>query len=166
MYAGPSSSVVPEASGTGYPAFFSFAAAESSPPLASFLDGQLQLLDERVLPTAEGATEPDGPRGVVHTVWRAALPLTSDVQPSVLLDLDDGEQVRLTDSPTLWWLPSSAWPAGQPIAIDFAGVPLRHLVAWHVELETANGSWPATAEAMRVVRNVTQIHPSFTMVEP
>jgi uncharacterized membrane protein len=121
-------------------AFFGFARAEPSPPLASFLDGRLELLDERVLPATDGAVEPDGPRGVVHTVWRATLPVTTDVQPHVLLDLDDGEQLRLTESPTLWWLPSSAWPAGQPIAVDFAGVPLRHLVAWQVELETANGT--------------------------
>ena len=120
--------------GLGAP-FFSFAAANTSPPLASFADGRFALLDERVLPASDGAVEPDGPRGVVHTVWRATAPLTTDFKPSVILDLDDGEQVHLTDSPTLWWLPASAWPTDQPIAVDFAGVPLRHLAAWHVEVE-------------------------------
>jgi hypothetical protein len=120
-------------------AFYSFAAAESSPPLATFADGRLALLDERVLPASDSAVEPDGPQGVVHTVWRATAPLRPDVKPSVILDLDDGEQVRLTDSPTLWWLPASAWPTDQPIAVDFAGVPLRQLAAWHVEVETPHG---------------------------
>jgi hypothetical protein len=62
------------------------------------------------------------------------------VEPRAILTLDDGEQVHLTDSPTLCWLPPSAWPADQPIAVDFAGVPLRRLAAWHVELQTPGGS--------------------------
>jgi uncharacterized membrane protein len=123
------------------PTFFTFAGAAaplaSATPIASFLNGDLDLLSATFLPGPDSAVEPDGPRWVFRTTWRATRPLPAGAHPVALLDLDDGEQLRIADVATLWWLPPSDWTPGRLVQVDWPGVPIRRLARWRLEVTPA-----------------------------
>jgi uncharacterized membrane protein len=118
--------------------FFSFtdpdADASAQTPLATYLGGDLELLGATVLPSPDGAVEPDGPRWLLRTTWRARRPLPEHVRPAAVLDLDDGEVRRIDDVAALWWRPPAGWPPGALVRIDFPGVPIRHLIGWRLDV--------------------------------
>jgi hypothetical protein len=126
----------------GLPAsFFSFARPVAPPtaatPIGTFLNGDLDLLTATFLPGPDSAVEPDGPRWVLRTTWRATRPLPTGPHPVAVLDLRDGERVRLSDVATLWWQPPDDWAPGDVVQVDLPGVPIRQLAGWRIDVEPA-----------------------------
>jgi Predicted membrane protein (DUF2079) len=103
---------------------------------AQAVDGRVQLLGAELLPSPEGGIDVDGPRAVLRTVWRANEPLPAGTRLAFLLDLHDGEQVRVWDVAALWWYPPERWPPGQPVSVEITDVPARRFLSWHAQVST------------------------------
>ncbi|MDP8922888.1 MAG: DUF2079 domain-containing protein, partial [Chloroflexota bacterium] len=114
--------------------------------VATFLDGDLDLLGVQVIPSPSGALEPDGARGVVRSRWRLNRPLPATKTPELLLDLGDGRRVGHGELATLWWYPPDRWAPGEVVTIDVPGVPMESAFDWRVTALTpaiGSGGSPA-----------------------
>jgi uncharacterized membrane protein len=120
------------------PSFFTFAhpapAVDTTTSIATFLNGDLDLVGATFITGLDSAVEPDGPRWVLQTTWRGARPLPPATHPVVVLDLADGEELRLSDVAALFWLPPPDWPPGQLVQVDVPGIPIRQLRSWRIEV--------------------------------
>ncbi|MFN0071231.1 MAG: DUF2079 domain-containing protein, partial [Chloroflexota bacterium] len=105
--------------------FYSFTrlgkSTESPPVIQSFIDGQLELLTATIMPSSNGAVEPDGPRGILRTVWQTQSALPEWVWPELTLSLNDGSSLIRDDLAALWWYPPERWQPGELIQLDIPG---------------------------------------------
>ncbi len=118
--------------------FFSFvrdATSAQNPALESYLGGTLELVSGQLIPSPDGAVEPDGPRGRLRTTWRAHGQLPDWVSPTVRVQLSDGTTLATSDLAGLWWYPPEQWQAGEVVTIDVPGVPLRQFVSWSASVD-------------------------------
>jgi hypothetical protein len=123
-------------------AFYAFGRETSGPsaPLApigwSFLDGTLGLEAGAVLPSPDGAVEPDGPQGTLRTVWRLNGPLPEPARVVFYLTMDDGVEVPAGDgAAALWWYPVERWQPGETVQVDLPSISLRRVTAWRAAVE-------------------------------
>ena len=65
-------------------------AASDAPPIGDYLDGRLQLLSAQLVPSPDATLEPDGPRWILRTTWRAVEPLPPGTRLEFWIELDDG----------------------------------------------------------------------------
>jgi uncharacterized membrane protein len=101
------------------PEFFSFvrrADAGSSAPV--------------LLPSPDGAIEPDGPRGILRTTWRVDRRPAAGASLQFELEVSDDQSLRVWDIAPLWWYPPERWTPGQVITIDVPNVPIRQFRSW------------------------------------
>jgi alpha-D-xyloside xylohydrolase len=105
-------------------------------PVQSFLYGTLDLLSAEVLPSPQGDVEPDGPRGILRTVWRANTPLPDWASPSFQVKLNNGSSFEAWDLAPIWWYRPERWIPGEQIQIDVPGIPLRQLSGWAAQITT------------------------------
>lgn len=119
--------------------FFAFArddtATSRTAPIASFRDGDLELLDARYLPSPDAAIEPDGPRSILRTWWRTRRPVPAGTRLAIVFDLRDGGQLRAWDVAALWWNPPERWATAHTVRVDIPNVPVRQVAAWQVEID-------------------------------
>jgi alpha-glucosidase (family GH31 glycosyl hydrolase)/uncharacterized membrane protein len=105
-----------------------------------FLSGELALLSADLVPSPDGANAPDGPRGVLRTMWRADRPLPQWARPEFRFDLRDGRQTQAWDLSALSWYPLERWTPGEVVRIDVPNVPLRGLAGWAAIVSTPEDS--------------------------
>jgi uncharacterized membrane protein len=99
-------------------------------PVGSFLDGRVSLLSASLEPSPDATIDVDGPRGVLHTLWRAEQPLPRGAHLDFWLDLRDGQRLHVWDIAPLWWDPPERWTPGEPVAVDIPDVPMRQFLSW------------------------------------
>jgi hypothetical protein len=101
---------------------------DNADPQADY--GPLRLLRAELQPSPDGALDVDGPRGILHTTWRADQPVPPGTRLEFWLDLRDGQRRHVWDIAALWWLPPERWTPGQPVTVDISDVPLRQFLSW------------------------------------
>jgi hypothetical protein len=92
--------------------------------------GQVSLISAELRASPNAAIDVDGPRGDLHTIWRANQPLPSGTHLEFWLDLSTGEQVHSWDLASLCWNPPDHWAPGQPVHVDVPDVPMRRFRSW------------------------------------
>jgi uncharacterized membrane protein len=84
----------------------------------------------RLLPSPDGAVEPDGPRGILRTTWRVDRQPSAGASLQFDLSLSDGQAQRVWDVAPLWWYPPERWAPGEVITIDVPNVPIHQFRSW------------------------------------
>jgi uncharacterized membrane protein len=92
--------------------------------------GAVSLLSATLEPSPDGASDVDGPRWILRTVWRANQSLPPRTRVEFWLNMSDGEQRHVWDVAPLWWNPPERWDPGRPVAVDIAAVPVKQFVSW------------------------------------
>jgi len=126
--------------------FYSFVRPSSNPVSGSilaslresFMDGGVELQSGELIPSPEGSVEPDGPRGLLRTTWRANRVLSHEVRPDFWFDLSDGRQVHVGDVAAVWWYPPERWIPGEVVQIDVPNVPLGGVSGWRATVQMSD----------------------------
>lgn len=105
--------------------------APGTDPIATYLDGALDLLHAEFTPSPAGTLAPREPRGTLRTIWRANRAVPPDAWPAFHFEATDGNIDRRADIAALWWHPPARWTAGEPMRIDVLSVPMN--VRWWVQ---------------------------------
>jgi len=95
-----------------------------------FLDGRVSFLSASLEPSPDGAVDVDGPRGILHTLWRAEQPLPTGTRLDFWLDLRNGERLHVWEHRPALVGPPERWTPGEPVAVDIADVPMRQFLSW------------------------------------
>jgi hypothetical protein len=90
----------------------------------------LGLLDASLVPSPDGASEPDGPRGVLRTTWLVQRQPPPGARLQFALSLEDGQTAYAWDLADLWWYPPQRWTPGEIVSVDVPGVPLHQFRSW------------------------------------
>ncbi|HLZ27774.1 MAG TPA: DUF2079 domain-containing protein [Chloroflexota bacterium] len=106
---------------------------ETAQPLTTYLDGRVRLLSATLMPSPDAAIDVDGPRGRLHTLWRAEQPLPTGTHLDFWLDLRDGQRLHVWDIAPLWWDPPDRWTPGETVAVDVPDVPMRQFLSWQAD---------------------------------
>jgi hypothetical protein len=109
------------------------ASLELLPPalaMSAGADGQVTLISAELRASPNAAIDVDGPRGNLHTIWRANQPLPRGAHVEFWLDLTPTEQVHRWDIASLCWYPPERWEPGQPVSVDVPDVPMRRFRSW------------------------------------
>lgn len=103
-----------------------------TPAIATYLDGRVALLRASLLPSADASLDVDGPRGVLHTVWRATAPIAAGTRLSVDVTLRDQSRLHIWDSADLWWNAPDTWPQGEDeaVVVDIPDIPSSAFRSW------------------------------------
>jgi hypothetical protein len=119
----------------GSPAMLADSTSEA-PLIGDYLDGRLQLLSARLVPSPDATLEADGPRWILRTTWRAVEPLPPGTRLEFWIELDNGRRQHVWDIAHLWWHPPERWTPGEPVTVDVRDVPLRRFASWQPEIRT------------------------------
>jgi len=114
--------------------FFDFARmddAPTGPPLASFHDGAVEFVSERLVPTGE--VGPRGPLATLETAWRVTRPVPERPRPSMTVRFRDGTRQLFDNEPVLWWYPPERWRPGELIRLNVEGLSAREVVGWEAD---------------------------------
>jgi alpha-D-xyloside xylohydrolase len=118
--------------------FFSFTRPAGGnidgPDRPGYVGGNLEVLSGELLPSPTATVEPDGPQGILRTLWRTGSPPADWARPSVQIALSDGATQHVDEIATLWWYPPSRWPPGEIVQVDIPRVPLRRFAGWTAQL--------------------------------
>jgi uncharacterized membrane protein len=114
--------------------FFSFVRPEGrfevSSPAKAQVGGGLEIISDELLPSTSGAIEPDGPRGVMRTFWKAQSQPADWAWPMVQIQLKNGATQDIEDIAALWWYPPARWSPDEIVQIDLPDIPLRQFAGW------------------------------------
>jgi hypothetical protein len=99
-------------------------------PAMSYADGAVRLLGAILEPADDGATDVDGPRWILRTVWLPMRQLSPGTRLAFTVVLGDGTHLDVADASDLWWNPPSRWPVGQPTTIEIPNIPARQFASW------------------------------------
>jgi len=116
------------------------APAAGGDAIGSYLDGRVQLLTAQLVPSPDAALEPDGPRWILRTTWRATEPLPRGARLEFWIDLRDGSRQHVWDVAHLWWNPPERWTPGEAVVVDVRDVPVRSFKSWQATLSTSDGN--------------------------
>jgi uncharacterized membrane protein len=83
-----------------------------------------------LVPSPDGAIEPDGPRGILRTSWRVVRQPAPGANVQFDLTLSDGQTLRVWDVAPLWWYPPERWAPGQVVTVDVPNVPIQQFRSW------------------------------------
>jgi uncharacterized membrane protein len=108
-------------------------------PLPAPGGGGLRLVDAMLVPSPEGAIEPDGPRWILRTTWLTDQRLPPGTQLEFWLDLRDGTRTHTADLAELWWRAPDTWPTDQAISVDVRNVPMRAFASWQATVTRSSG---------------------------
>jgi uncharacterized membrane protein len=90
----------------------------------------VSLLSAALVPSADGATDVDGPRWILRTTWRAEQPLPAGTRLEFWIDRRDGQRQHVWDVADLWWDPPERWRPGAAVRVDVPDVPVRQFQSW------------------------------------
>jgi hypothetical protein len=114
------------------------AAAPDGVPIGTYLEGRVHLLAAHLVPSPDAALDPDGPRWILRTTWRAAEPLPPGTRLEFWLELRDGSRQHIWDIAPVWWYPPERWAPGTPVTIDVRDVPVRSFASWQATVSSPN----------------------------
>jgi hypothetical protein len=78
--------------------------------------------------------EPDGPRGVLRTVWFVGRRFPPGTRLSFELTLRNGEVRSVADLACVWWYPPERWQSGEVLTLDVPDVPVHDFLSWRAVL--------------------------------
>jgi uncharacterized membrane protein len=88
-----------------------------------------RLVSASLVPSPDGAVEPDGPRWVLRTTWvtERQLPPGSRLEFELRLH---GQSRCDGDLAGLWWYPLERWRPGELVTLEVPNVPVQRFESW------------------------------------